>query len=175
MKFKFFFLGFITSIFLLAFALGSFLMGKFSASVKDEPEPTSIPEISLSKPATPTPKPDIKAEIEAAVESGQYHKLVPFMTNVVNIRIEASECCQPNDRANAVDQLKYLDSAKAPWDFDQNSTIAKDLAASYPEHYANAIIGISTNNYLVAFQLNDDGAIEKVSMASNYKLLLVSP
>jgi hypothetical protein len=113
--------------------------------------------------------------VSSAVETGQYQKITAFMKDVISVRIEATECCQPGDKNNTIDQLKYLDNATAPWDFDQNSTIAKDLAASYPEHYANAIIGISKNNYLVAFQLDEEGLIVKVSMASNYKSLLSSP
>jgi len=67
--------------------------------------------------------------------------------------------------------MDYLNNANGTWDFNE-SEITQDLAASYPENYGNAIIGISSDDYVVAFQLNQDGNIAKISMAVNHKLLL---
>lgn len=178
MNVKVFIAGILSALVLIVIAFGAYMVGKNSGgavlSVTPTPQPGSalrVPSpVSLVSP-TATPQGASQQSISTAISSGNYSSLSPFMVNPVSVRIEASECCNPMTPDDAAAQLSYLDSAETPWSFD-NQDIKTGLEASFPESYGNAIIGVSANNYLVGFQLNGQNFITKVSMASDYHLLL---
>lgn len=170
--------GILSALTLIAIGTGAYLLGKNTRNSRSDRSPSPTVESPIRTPSpinlvTPTKAPQEtgKATIEAAIVSKNYSGLVAYMTNPISVRIEASECCNPMTPTDAVEQLKYLNNAKGTWNFDNQEVIA-GLAASYPENYGNAIIGVSSDNYLVGFQLNSQNSISKVSMSVSYKLLL---
>ncbi len=71
-----------------------------------------------------------------------------------------------------IEQIKYLNSSNGSWDFDENNPEIVNLKASFPEKYSNAIIGISSDYYLAAFQLDELGNISRISLAKDYRMIL---
>ena len=181
METKSFFLGIAVAALILVISAGGYLLGK-GASDTDGPDsisPTPFINGSLSSPDTSEQVPTISPSspqasednLKAAVASKNYAALEGVMANPVSVRLEATECCGLLAPEEAVEQMDYLNSATGIWDFSE-SEITQGLAASYPENYGNAIIGISSDNYVVAFQLNQSGQISKISIAADYELLL---
>lgn len=180
METKSFFIGIVATLIVILIAIGGYLLGKGTsdrAGVLPSPIPTI--DTSLNAPdafeplSTPTPQiiSTNQDNIEASIVSRNYAALEGAMVNPISVRLEASECCEPMTPENAVEQLAYLDTAEGTWDFNKEEIIS-DLAASFPENYSNAIVGISSDNYLVAFQLNENNQIIKISLAVDYNLLL---
>lgn len=174
MKFKYFFLGVIFSLFSFAIAFTSFYLGKKSI-IKDVQTTTSdetIPSFALLPTQKPIDPQKVKELIVFSIANKNFDVFEEFIANPVNFRIENSDCCQPQTPAQAVVQLEYLNSSDGSWDFDQDNDIVKSLAASYPEHYSGAFIGISSDFYSASFQFAEDGKITKISISSSYQLLL---
>lgn len=179
MNTKYYFAGVISVLVVFGIIIGGFLLGRSSPpESSNTPTPTigstlQAPDSIQEEDTVPTPQEGITQIIVAAAISNQdYSSLGSFMTNPVNMRIENSGCCQPMSPQEAVLQLEYLDNATGTWDFEESNEVINNLQASYPEHYANAIVGVSSDNYVVAFQLDTEGNISKISMAVDYKLLL---
>ena len=94
------------------------------------------------------------------------------MADTVQVRLEASGCCGPIPKSEALSQLSYLDPAIG-WSFNPSNQILIDLAATVPDYYGSGwIIGVASNEYLVSFKLNDQNKIEAYNLAVTYKLLL---
>ncbi len=177
---KSFFLGIGTAIIIFLIAVGGYFLGKgTSKNSKASPSPAPSAITSLDSPDTfevlSTPRPEVlsvtEENIEASIVSKNYAALVGYMVNPVSFRIEASECCPPMTPVDAVDQLEYLNNSEGGWDFNKEGIIS-DLQASFPEYYSNAVIGIASDNYLVAFQLNEDNQIIQISLSVDYNLLI---
>jgi len=171
--------GILSALTLVGIGAGAYFLGKNTGSSNKaviSPTPAVNTNLRIPSPIsiiTPTVAPQgvDKANIEAAVKSKNYAALSAYMTNPVSVRIEATECCQPMTPDDAVDELKYLNNTKGTWNFEKDEVIA-GLEASFPESYGNAVIGVSSDNYLVGFQLNSQNFISKISMSASYKLLL---
>ena len=175
MRFKFFLMGaaFTLGVFLLSFI--SFFLGKWFKSEGRQAATTAIryaPTAIITSTPTISKEKEAKKAIPAAIGSGNFSLLTNYFTESVIVRIENSGCCPPQTPTGAVKQLEYLNSSEGAWDFDQESSVAKSLAASYPEHYSNAFIAVSDDGYSAAFQFDDNKAISKVTLSASYKLLL---
>jgi len=179
MNAKVYIAGILSALTLVGIGAGAYFLGKNTGNSNKSvitPTPASGTNLRIPSPIsviTPTVAPQgvDKANIEAAVKSKNYAALSTYMTNPVSVRIEATECCQPMTPDDAASELKYLDNAKGTWNFN-NEEIITGLESSFPESYGNAIIGVSSDNYLVGFQLSAQNFISKISMSVSYKLLL---
>ncbi|MFV1917161.1 MAG: hypothetical protein ACC618_01590 [Patescibacteria group bacterium] len=179
MNIKYYLAGIFTVVFIVVVVAGGYLLGKGNLKESKDTAPATS-EITLTVPrdtreipgGNPTQPVDLTKVISTAVGNKDYSELERYFTNPVSVRIEATECCQPQNPTGAIEELAYVESATGPWNFNQQSEIVAALQASYPEHYGGAIIGISQDNYLVAFQLNEENKISKISMAVDYELLV---
>ena len=182
MRMKYFLLGALSSFLIIAVSFISFYFGKndsrFSSNLS--PTPTVSENIEVSVPETiniqeetkeAATLDDIKQIIKDALVDKKYLDLVPFMTSPFVVRIVKADCCLPEVPIDAVEHFEYLRDAESPWGFGQQNEIVNNLAATYPEHYSNAFIGVSDNRFLVAFQF-EDNMISKVSMINDYRLLI---
>lgn len=166
-------------ILIIGVGAGSFYLGKKQVNLVERtptPTPTSETILSPTPIATTTPKPpptrdEVKDKIVAAFNSKSFANLQNLMAAEVVVILQATECCGPMTSADAVSQMSYLNSATSPWNFDDTNPIAIAIKTNNPENYGNSILGIATNNYVVAFQLNSENKISKISMAVHYNLL----
>lgn len=184
MNLRYFLAGFLSALAIFIISFLGYRLGrdvtKLPGSSSVSIIPTITPETSLNVPQTinqiPTatlpPVPVSRENVAAAISSKNYVALESLLTDPVSVRMEATECCGFLSPSQALIHLEYLDYAQGTWDFSEDNEIVAGLEASYPEHYANAIIGVSTDNYIVAFQLDDNNKISKISMAKDYKILL---
>jgi len=131
-------------------------------------QPTSIPS-----PIPQTePEVDVSEQIIAAITSKNTQALEGYMADTVQVRLEASGCCGPITKSEAVSQLSYLDPAGG-WNFDPANQILINLAAAVPDYYGSDwIVGVANNEYLVSFKLNNQNKIEAYNLAITYKLLI---
>lgn len=111
--------------------------------------------------------------IEAAVKSGNYAALEGLMASKVNVILAASEGVGMRTPAQAVSDIKYLDSGNDPWDFDLSAaTITDYQSGDYKQYFpATAHVGKSANNYVVSFQFDGDSKISGIFMAASAGLL----
>ncbi len=145
-----------------------------SNSASPSSSPFASPSPSASATATPAPtiKPALFENIKASVISKNTAALEGYMTDTVNVIIEATECCGNITKVKAIKEMDYLNDATEPWNFDENNPVAialrKKNPATFPE---GSIIGTSANKMLVTFTLNQTKTkIEKLYMAVDYKL-----
>ncbi len=110
--------------------------------------------------------------IVKAVLNKKYTNLGNIIKTSVNFIIESTECCGMLSPVEVIEQIKYLNSSNGSWDFDENNPEIVNLKASFPEKYSNAIIGISSDYYLAAFQLDELGNISRISLAKDYRMIL---
>ncbi len=126
---------------------------------------------------TPAEPIDVEAAIEAAVKDGNYASLQPLMADSVAVVIAASEFTSPKTPAEAVAELKYLDAATDPWNFDlPAATLSSYRNGDYASYVPlTAVIGQSANNYVVSFQTNTSGKIAVIFMSVDADLLKPAP
>lgn len=139
--------------------------------------PTITPKPTSTQSASPSASPLDKSKestdaIKLAITGKSYSSLDKYMASSVNVLIEATECCGIITKDKALAELKYLDGAINPWNFDPGNPIASQLKTKNPTLFPNGILlGTSANRYLVTFTLNKvSGLIEKIYMAIDYKL-----
>jgi hypothetical protein len=144
-------------------------------------QPSSSPVASVTTPSplssspttSPSPKnttQDIQQNIQDAINSKNYQGLVGYMQKPkVNFIIMSSSCCEPKTPDEAAAQLDYVKDGP-PFDFNQNTTLVKNLKAKNTR-LTNAYIGLSkTNENLVAFTLDSNSLITQIEVSVSFKL-----
>jgi hypothetical protein len=171
MKIKYFLLGVLFAFTLMVLGVISFLFGREKFYTNDEIIPAStIREISPSEERISYQ--EVEEFIIFAVENNEPEILEGFLAEEVLFRIEGTDCCGVQSKRGALEKLDFLEDSSGAWNFDSEIEIIKSLEASYPEHYSQAVIGISSDLYSAAFQLNKDNQIIKISLSNSHKLLL---
>lgn len=122
---------------------------------------------------SPTASPAaVQSEIVSALDAQNYDDLKPFMAPLVAFEIESSEGVPSGDPDETAENLAYLDTAVAPWNFDQTNPIITQIKTDYASEYGNLYIGISSNDVLAAFGFDENGMINQIKVAVTYKLLV---
>lgn len=150
------------------------LIAKLSlASPSPSPQVTDQKTPSASA-QTPSPSPkltpaEVWENIEAAVNTKNTQALASYMTNPVNVLLQATECCGEQTPDEAVSQASYVEPG-VPFNFDQENPTIKNLKTKNPE-LAGTFTGISQNmEHLIAFTLNNQNKISQVRFAVSWKL-----
>lgn len=133
------------------------------------PLPSPSPAPSSPSPS-PTPSSEVLREnIEAAINSKNTAALVTFMTNTVQVILQATECCGPMTPTEAESQLSYI-SEGTPFNFNQTDPTIVNLKNKNPE-LAGQFIGISKNQeHLIALNINSQNKIDSIRMSVSWKL-----
>lgn len=128
---------------------------------------------SSTKTVVAVPSANVIANIADAIKSGNTAALEGYMASSVLVILAASEGIGAQTPAQAVSDLKYLDSATDPWNFSLDSaTLTKYANGDYKTYFkANTLVGKSANNYVVAFNFNEAGKINGIFMAVSADLL----
>ena len=165
-------------VFLLLVGLGYFayqnqkLVAEFAKQTEPTPTLTPSPSPQIAPSPTPSPKLSLSAlqeNIKDGINSGNTQALASFMTDPVNVILQATECCGPKSPAEAVSQLAYIKEG-TPFDFSENSATVIALKNKNPE-LSDKFIGISkSGEHLVAFGINPDNRITDIRMAVSWKL-----
>lgn len=139
-----------------------------NAKLKKDLADAQAPAKSATKPS----QEDLD-NIEAAVKSGNYAALEQLMQDKVTVIIAASEGLGERTPAQAVVDIKYLDSGTDPWDFDLTAaTIDSYQTGDYKQYFTDgALVGKSANDYVVSFSFNNSGKISGIFMAADADLL----
>jgi hypothetical protein len=172
-------LGIVSILILVAVVGGAYYFGT-QKSTPGPQEASITPSATDKSPSTIAPSPtpqaepevDVSEQIVAAMTSKNTQALEGYMADTVQVRLEASGCCGPITKAEAVSQLSYLDPAVG-WNFDPTNPILINLATAVPDYYGSGwIVGVASNEYLVSFKLNNQNKIEAYNLAATYTLLL---
>ena len=170
-------IGVVLTLLVLGLAVGVYYLGtQKSASNTQEAiliDPTQVPGTEKSLPtAEPQPTIDVSEQIVAAITSKNTQALEGYMADTVQVRLEASGCCGPITKAEAISQLSYLDPAVG-WSFDSANPLIINLAANAPDFYGSGwLVGVADNEYIVSFKLNNQNKIEAYNLGASYKLLI---
>ena len=147
------------------------------ATQTSSPNPSVPPEPSEPSPSlspSPSPSPFLtrlstQNAVKTNMASKNYQGLVAYMTDPVNLILQATECCGPRTPDEAVNQMSYIDEG-VPFNFDQGNDTIKNLKAKNPE-LADKYIGISTiTEHLIAFDINDQNKISDIRISVSWKL-----
>jgi hypothetical protein len=164
------------TLLVLSLAAGAYYYGT-QKGIFNKPSQTpgvenDLPTTEPSPTYQPQPIIDVSEQIIAAITSKNTQALEGYMANTVQVRLEASGCCGPITKAEAMSQLSYLDPAVG-WSFDPANPIIVDLATNAPDYYGNGwIVGVASNEYIVSFKLNNQNLIEAYNLGASYKLLI---
>ena len=111
--------------------------------------------------------------IQVAVKDKNYVALEDYVDGEITVILAASECCGARTFAQAAEDMKYLNSATAPWNFELDATTLEAYASGdYSEYFPeDALVGKSANNYVVSFSFDDSGNISTVFITNNASLL----
>lgn len=174
-------IGAVLILFILALAGGAYYFGtqKSTPSPQESivtptiiPQEESLPETVISPNAQPFPPINVEEQIIAALTSKNTQPLEGYMMDTVQVRLEASGCCGPISKMEAVAQLSYLNPAVG-WDFSLTNPIIVSLATNAPGYYGSDwIVGVASNEYIVSFKLNNQNKIEAYNLGASYKLLI---
>lgn len=134
--------------------------------------PSPTPFDSEGTPS-PTASPfDVQAAIESALADQTYETLIPYMAESVQFEIEASEAVGPGNPQQTVTNLAYLDTAVAPWTFDQTDPRIVQIKTDNAQEYGALFIGISSNDVLAAFGTDTNNKINIIKVAATYEFLV---
>ena len=181
---NFYKIGFFVLLFLIVVSASYYIGTQYIQKPTETPKPTVAPTIAeeeVTITTQPTSGADqvkdldtVKETIRAVVETQNTQPLLGYMADSVSVILEATECCGPVTKAEAVKQLEYLNDATAPWNFDQTNDTIKQLKAQEPTKYGpdSAYVGIAANEYTVSFKFDASNKINGITMAVSYKLVL---
>lgn len=180
---KIFMLGFIAALFLSGAVAGGFIFGtKFypQTSLEGQKNLTPIPTSSPTQTPMPTPTSQTAATsnatldaIDKAFTSKDFSGLSDIMKDNLIVGIYASECCGKITKADAILKLTtYFKSAKLPWTFSPTNAVTQALAKANPENFKDAVVGIAQDRHTVSLKLSANFLIEKITLMTDYKLLV---
>ncbi len=143
-------------------------ISKLESDLKEAEDKASAEAAAKAGPSADTLK-----KVQDAVKAGKYADIQNLMASKVFIIIAASEGLGSRTPAQAVADLKYLDSGTDPWNFALATAVIDgyqdgDYAQYFP---VGALVGKSANNYVVSFVFSNSGKISVIFMAANADLL----
>ena len=107
--------------------------------------------------------------IEVNINSKNYQGLALYMTNPLDVVLQATECCGEQTPSEAISQMDYINNG-VPFDFDQELPTIKNLKAKNPE-LSDKFIGISKGKeHMIAFKINSQNKISSIRMSVSWKL-----
>jgi hypothetical protein len=111
--------------------------------------------------------------IIASVGSGNYAAIQQYLADPVKVVIAASEFSKDLTSVKALVELKYLDSAKDPWNFElPEATLTTYKNGDYKTYFVGeTVVGKSTDGKVVAFGFNDEAKIDTIFMAASADIL----
>lgn len=142
-------------------------------ALKKDISETASKEKSTTKDAA-DPAAAAKVAISSAVSSDTFTALGPLMTDSIRVILAASEGIGNRTPAQAMEDLKYLNSATGTWNFDvPAATIADWRTSDYASYVPDTggVIGLSSDGYVVIFKLNSENKISDIFMAVNAELM----
>ena len=150
----------------------AFVMIACKIVIFPEPTPTIEPTAIPSPTTQAQPVVDVGEQIIAAMTSKNTQALEGYMMDTVQVWLEATECCGPLTKQEAMSQLSYIDPATG-WSFDPTNQVINDLAAAIPDRYGGDwIVGVASNEYVASFKVNDQNKIEAYNLCVTYKILI---
>jgi len=111
--------------------------------------------------------------IKDSIKSGNTAALEGYMASTVRVIIAASEGVGNRTPTQAINDLKYLDSATDPWNFALSADTLNEYAnGDYAQYFPlGAVVGKSADDKVVSFTFNSSGKINGIFMAVNADLL----
>lgn len=111
--------------------------------------------------------------IEAAIRSKNYAATQDYMAAKVNVIIAASEGLGMRTQTQAIEDLKYLDDATDPWDFNlDEATLTSFQDGSYAQYFTEgSLFGQSDDGKVVAISFNGQGKIVGVFLSASSDIL----
>jgi cytoskeletal protein RodZ len=121
------------------------------------------------------PTASTKENVIASITSGNTAALESYMAPSVRVVIAASEAAFERTPTKAVEDIKYIQSAQAPWNFAlPPATLASYKAGFYKDYFKdNSVVGVSKDKEVIVFNFNctGNGKIDSVFMAASSDLL----
>ncbi len=110
--------------------------------------------------------------IKDSIKSKNTAALEGYMASSVNVILAASEAYGAQTPTQAIKDLDYLNSA-TNWDFAlPAATLTKYRSGAYKQYFpSDALVGKSSNDYVVSFQFDSTGKINGIFMTNSSSVL----
>lgn len=179
MKTKYFILGFVSCLIIFGVSMTGYLLGRSGSETEDMKEPQTLGDTlqaPISQSPSPSPKPTptfetVETIIKQSLIDENYIALMPFIADKVDLTVQDTDCCGIVAAGETITRLDLLAEAQGIWDFNSNDYTAS-LEATYPERYADSIIGITEDFYFASFQLDKSNKIVKISIGEDLQSLV---
>ena len=138
-----------------------------------EKELAAAKAADVAEAASQKPSQQDLDNIEAAIKSGNYAALEQLMASKVTVILAASEGLGERTVAQAIEDLKYINSGTDPWNCDlPAATIDQYQAGDYKQYFPDgAVVCKSANDYVVSVSFNAAGKINTIFMANSADVL----
>lgn len=106
---------------------------------------------------------DTKSKLQAIIDSKNYQNLSGLLDQSVTVSIAGSSTSRQNPQ-QVINSLGSLNSATGVWNWNLSSDQLKQLQQGSNAQYfgSNTVVGQSTNGYIVALTINENGQITAV-------------
>lgn len=140
---------------------------------KDTKTPAATVKTTASTDTSTAPNAAAIQSIKESITSDNTAALEGYMASTVKVIVAASEGIGDRTPVQAIDDLKYLDSATDPWNFSLNATtLSKYQTGDYKDYFkTNSVVGKSANNYVISFNFDSAGKINGIFMSISADLL----
>ena len=107
--------------------------------------------------------------MKVAINDKNYVALKDYVDGKITVILAGSECCGARTFTEAAEDMKYLNTATAPWDFDLSSeTLEAYAAGGYADYFPEgALVGKSSDNFVLSISFSDSGMIDTVFITNS--------
>lgn len=90
------------------------------------------------------------------------------MASIIKVIIAAAEGIGDRTPTQAISDLKYVENATDPWDFDLPvATLTAYATGDYTQYFPDgALVGKSADNRVISFTFNSSGKISGIFMSA---------
>ncbi len=111
---------------------------------------------------------ETRKKIQALIDSKKYQDITALLGENTTVVVAGSSTSQQT-RQQVLDSLGYLNSSTGSWNWNLTANQLQQLQQGNNAQYFgdNAIVGQSSDGYIVAIVINDSGQVSSVFMSPN--------
>ncbi len=111
---------------------------------------------------------DTRKKIQALIDGKKYQDITSLLGENTTVVVAGSSTSQQT-RQQVLDSLGYLNSSTGGWNWNLTANQLQQLQQGNNAQYFgdNAIVGQSTDGYIVAIVINENGQVDSVFMSPN--------
>ena len=115
----------------------------------------------------------VRENVIESITSDNTAALEGYMASSVHVVYAASSGVFDHTPTQAISDIKYLDDAVDPWDFNLSKSVLGSFeTGDYKDYFKdNSVVGKSSDGKVIVFNFNDAGKINAIFMSASADLL----